>query len=67
MSKNDRPSVKVINQHGPMGFVMFVAFIGAFTYFAQQADNFGGILLAFIKALVWPGFVIYHVLQALHV
>jgi hypothetical protein len=48
-----------------MGFVMFVAFIGAFIYFSQQADNFGGILLAFIKALVWPGFLVYHVLQTL--
>jgi len=57
--------VKIINQHGPMGFVMFAAFVGAFIYFSQNAHHFGDILFAFIKALVWPGFVVYHGLQLL--
>jgi hypothetical protein len=48
-----------------MGFVMFVAFIGAFTYFSQHANNFGDVLFALVKALVWPGFVVYHGLQML--
>jgi hypothetical protein len=65
MTKSDKASVKIINQHGPMGFVLFVAFVGALVYFFQQADNFGDVLFAFIKALVWPGFVTYHVLQLL--
>lgn len=65
MTKNDKSSVKIINQHGPMGFVMFVAFIGALVYFLQSTHNFGDVLFAFIKALVWPGFVIYHGLQLL--
>jgi len=65
MTKSDNNSVKIINQHGPMGFVMFVAFIGAFTYFSQHANNFGDVLFALVKALVWPGFVVYHGLQML--
>jgi hypothetical protein len=65
MLKSDKNSVKIINQHGPIGFVMFVAFIGAFVYFCQIAHNFGDVLFAFLKALVWPGFVVYHVLQLL--
>lgn len=65
MTKGDHSSVKIINQHGPMGFVAFVAFVGAFIYFCQTAHNFGDVLFAFIKALVWPGFVVYHVLQVL--
>ncbi len=63
MVKSDHNSVKVMNQHGPLGFVMFVAFIGAFVYFLQNTHNFGEVLFAFIKAIVWPGFVVYHALQ----
>ncbi len=65
MTKGNNTSVKVINQHGPMGFVMFVAFMGALVYFAQNAHNFGDLIVAFAKALVWPGFIVYHVLQNL--
>lgn len=63
MTHNDKHSTQIINQHGPLGSVMFVAFVGAFVYFLQHASNFGDVLFAFIKALVWPGIVIYHVLQ----
>jgi hypothetical protein len=65
MTKNDR-SVKVINEHGPMGFIFFVAFIGAAVYFVQQSTDFWTFILAILKAIVWPAFVLYHVLQMLH-
>ena len=64
-TKSDKASVKIINQHGPMGFVMFAAFIGALVYFLQQAHGFGDVLFAFLKALVWPGFVVYYALGLL--
>jgi len=65
MTKNGSNTVKVINQHGPTGFAMFVAFIGAFIYFLQGTQHFGDVIFAFLKALVWPGFVVYHGLQLL--
>jgi hypothetical protein len=65
MIKSDKTSAKVINQHGPMGFAMLAAFIGAFIYFLQSTHHFGDVLFAFMKALVWPGFVVYHGLQLL--
>lgn len=64
MSKHEG-SVKVINDHGPMGFVFFVAFIGAAVYFVQQSEGFWGFIFAVLKAIVWPGFAIYHVLKLL--
>jgi len=64
MSKHEG-SVKVINDHGPMGFVFFVAFVGAAVYFVQQSEGFWGFILAILKAIVWPGFAIYHVLKLL--
>lgn len=67
MSKSDHASVKVINKHAPAGFAMLTAFVGAFIYFLQNAADFGDVIYAFIKAIVWPGFLVYHVLQTLHV
>jgi len=63
MSKADK--VKVVNQ-GPAGFVFFVAWIGAIVYFVGQVDGFWNIILAFLKACVWPAYVLYHVLVLLH-
>lgn len=64
MVKNDK-TVKVINDHGPSGFVFFVAFIGAVVYFVQQSHGFWEFILAILKAIVWPAFVTFHVLQLL--
>jgi len=64
MSKDNR--VKIINDHGPMGFVLFVAYIGAVIYFFQQSATFWGFILALLKAAVWPAYVMYHALQLLH-
>lgn len=66
MTKSN-PSIKIINQHGPMGFVLFVAFIGAAVYFVQHSSGFWGFIWAIVQALVWPGFVVFHVLQVLKV
>lgn len=63
MAKEDR--VKVINQYGPSGFVAFVAWVGAFVYFLQGTKDFGDVLWAFVQACVWPGILVYHVLQSL--
>lgn len=65
MIGNDKKSVKIINQ-APSGFVMFLAYIGAAIYFIQQTTGgFWEVILALLKAVVWPVFVIYHVLSLL--
>jgi hypothetical protein len=38
--------------------------IGALVFFWQQADSFGQYLLAILKALVWPAFLVYEVFRA---
>lgn len=65
MAKDESMKVKVINQHGPWGFFMFVAFIGAFVYFLRDVEHFGDVIFAFFEAIVWPGILVYHVLQNL--
>ncbi|MDB5165516.1 MAG: hypothetical protein JWM00_406 [Candidatus Saccharibacteria bacterium] len=65
MKKGDHVSYKGMNRHAPAGFVMFTAFVGAFIHFCQGANDFGDFVYAFLEALVWPGFLVYHVLQML--
>ncbi len=60
-------SIRVVEKGGPTGFVFFVAWIGALVYFVGQVDGFWNIIGAFLKACVWPAYVLYHVLELLGV
>jgi hypothetical protein len=60
-------NVKVVEKGAPFGGVYLVTFIGAAVYFVQNSEGFWGFVLAILQALVWPGFVVYHVLQMLGV
>ena len=42
-----------------------LAFIGALIYFLQQATSFGDGLLGVCKAILWPAFLIYRLLEFL--
>jgi hypothetical protein len=65
MPKNERMSKNYVS-HAPMGWVAFVAFVGAFVYFARNAGDFVAFVNAFVQALVWPGILLYNVLSLLH-
>jgi hypothetical protein len=56
---------KVVNGSGPIGFVFFLAFIGAAVYFVQQSSGFWGFVLAILKACVWPAFLIHKAFELL--
>ena len=66
MAKNEK-AIKVVNDHGPMGWVLFMAYIGAAVYFFQQNETFWGFILALLKAAAWPAYVLYEVLKLLGV
>jgi hypothetical protein len=67
MSKSDNSLVKITHEHGPSGFIFFVAYIGAVVYFFHQSPDFWGFILALIKAIVWPAFLLYGALRSLGV
>lgn len=51
---------------GGAGGIWFLGFIGAlFYYLHTHSGTFWLVLLAFMKAVVWPAFGVYHLL-ALH-
>jgi hypothetical protein len=67
MAKSEHSLVKITHEHGPSGFVFFVAYIGAVVYFFQQSPHFWGFVGALFKAMVWPAFLVYHIFQLLKV
>ncbi|HED23767.1 MAG TPA: hypothetical protein ENN91_01415 [Firmicutes bacterium] len=50
---------------GAAGAVYGLGFIGAAIYFIGQATTFWVGVLGFLKALVWPAFLIYEALKFL--
>lgn len=63
MKKNN--AVRVVNKGGAGGGFYFLTFVGAAVYWVQASTGFGEFLVALMKAMVWPAFVMYHVLGAL--
>lgn len=46
------------------GGFYFLGFLGSAVYYIQQSDGFWAGAGAFLKAIVWPAFVVYDLLQA---
>ena len=47
---------------GGVGAFYCLGFIGAVVYYIQQTDTFWEIVLAVLKAVVWPAFMVYDLL-----
>ena len=46
--------------------VYALGLIGALVWYWQQAQGFGEHVLGVLKALVWPAFLVFDALKALH-
>lgn len=57
----------VDNSKGPAGGVWFMGFIGAAVHFVGNVDGFWNIILALLKAAVWPAFLINKVFDLLRI
>lgn len=56
---------KEIKQHAPNNTVYGLGFIGAAIYYISIATGFWAGVLGFLKAVVWPAFLVYEALKAL--
>jgi hypothetical protein len=55
---------RVIVRDGPWGFVFLLGYIGAAIYFVSKSDGlFWGVIIGLLQAVVWPAYVVYHVLR----
>jgi hypothetical protein len=62
-----KKSVKVVQKGGGFGGVYFLGMIASAIYFIQTSDGFWNIVLALLKAAVWPVFVIHRALVLLNI
>lgn len=66
--ESSRRSVRVVENSGPWAFFFLLAYIGAAIYFVSHSDgSFWAVVLGLLQAIVWPAYVIYHVLELLAV
>ncbi|WP_308799363.1 hypothetical protein [Agromyces silvae] len=57
---------RVTATSGSLGFFFLLAYIGAAIYFISVSDgSFWGVILGLLQAIVWPVYVVYHVLVLL--
>ena len=54
------------NNSGSSSAVYGLGFIGAAVYYISHAANFWAGVLGFLKAIVWPAFLVFHALKALY-
>ncbi len=52
---------------GITGAAYFMGFIAAAVYYIQNAATFWVGVLGFLKAMVWPAFLVYHLLEFLKI
>ena len=56
---------KIVHHSSSSNAVYGLGLIGAAIYYILQASNFWMGLLGFLKALVWPAFLVYEALKQL--
>lgn len=63
MAENDRRRCR---RRGGAGDAVYgLGLIGALVYYIQEADGFWAVIVGILKALVWPAFLVYHLLKFL--
>jgi len=58
---------KVIHHSNSSNAVYGLGFIGAAIYFIMQATGFWTGVIGFLKAIVWPAFLVYEALKQMGV
>lgn len=65
MAETNR-TTRVVQSTGTWGVFFLLAYIGAAIYFIEQSTGtFWGVVLGLLQAMVWPVYVLYHVLNLL--
>jgi hypothetical protein len=55
-----------IVRNGPWGFIFVLAYVGAAIYFVSASDgSFWGVILGLLQAIIWPVYVVFHVLKSI--
>lgn len=66
MAKESKKTI-VYEDHAKSGGFYLLTYIGAAWYFIQVSTGFWGIVLALLKAAIWPVFLIHRVFEILRI
>ena len=58
-----KEKTKVVAKESSGNIVYCFGIIGAAVYYIDQANGFWEVILAILKALIWPVFAVYEVLK----
>jgi hypothetical protein len=57
---------RIVERTGPWGLFMLMAYVGAAIYFISHSDgSFWAVILGLLQAIVWPVYLVFHVLELL--
>jgi len=62
METTTAPVKKDVSRHSGSG-LYGLATIGVLIYYISQASGFSAVMLAILKAILWPAFLIYELLR----
>jgi hypothetical protein len=63
MSDKDRSGYRNRGACGAGNAVYGLGLIGALVYYIREADGFWEVVLGILQAVVWPAFLVYHLLK----
>jgi len=66
LDTGSEPKCKVVHKHHKSGAIYGLVFFGAAIYFISTATTFWMGVLGFLKAFVWPAFLVYEVPKVLY-
>ncbi len=66
LDTRSEPKCKAVHKHRESGAIYGLGFIGAAIYFISAATTFWMDVLGFLKAFVWPDFLVYEALKVLY-
>jgi hypothetical protein len=65
LKKEDHRGRRVVQQGAANAPVYGLGFLGALVYYIQHADTIWAGLLGLLKAIFWPGMLVYELLKYL--
>jgi len=64
--KGKKGKMSMDSSGGAGGALYFVGFVGALVYWMQAAAGFGAVVTGFLKALIWPAYIVYKLLEGFY-
>lgn len=66
MAKDKSTAVQKVSVRGGGDAVYAFGIFGSLIYYLQVAEGFWAVIFAFVKAFIWPAFVVYDLLKFIH-